>query len=343
MTGTAHAGRLPQRPRMQDIADATGFTVKTVSRALSGEPNVKESTRQLVLAEAKRIGFQRNDIAAGLRRTGHRMSTVGVMVSDLANPFFAPLLRGINSVAMRHGYPIIVAEAAGDVDQERAAIEGLLAQRVSGLIVAPTGFDFGYLANELHFGSALVFVDSTPLGSAADTVTTANESSTREVIAGLIAQGHRRIAFLGHPDAGYGAPRRWKGYVTALEAAGLTVDMSIVRRGITLESQATAAIEEICAGGGVPTAVFADNNRLTVGVLKSHAYAALAFAVAGFDSLDFADQFGVTTIDSRPLEVGRAGAELLFRRLADPDLPPLRAHVDARVHWGREPLFVPAR
>lgn len=342
MTGKTHGERMPQRPRMQDIADVTGFTVKTVSRALSGEPNVRATTREAVLAEAMRIGFQRNDIAAGLRRTGQRMSTVGVMLSDLSNPFFPPLLRGIHAVAAEHGFPIIVAEAAGDASLERAAIEGLLAQRVSGLIVAPTGTDFAYLANELHFGSVLVFVDSTPLGSAADTVTTANDVSTHEVIAGLIARGHRRIAFLGHPDAGYGAPLRWEGYLAALREAGIEPDMSIVRRGLTAEAEATAAVDAIFAGEDLPTAVFADNNRLTVGILKSGAYARHAFAMASFDSLDFADQFGVTTIDSRPLEVGRAGAELFFRRLAAPELPPLRAHVEAHIHWGGTPLFVPA-
>lgn len=327
---------------MQDIADATGFTVKTVSRALSGEPNVKQSTRELVLAEAKRIGFQRNDIAAGLRRTGQRMSTIGVILSDLSNPFFPPLLRGIHSVAVEHGFALIVAEAAGDADQERAAIEGLLAQRVSGLIVAPTSSDYGYLENELHYGSALVFVDSSPLGSLADTVTTANESSTREVVGRLIADGHRRIAFLGHPDAGYGAPLRWRGYVRALQEGGIEVDTSIVRRGLTSDADATAAIDEIGLIDDPPTAVFADNNRLTVGVLQSDAHLRHSFTVAGFDAVDFAVQFGVTTIDSRPMEVGRAGARLFFERLADRSLPPLHAHVDARIQWGSRPTFVPA-
>jgi len=327
---------------MQDIADATGLTVKTVSRALSGAANVRPATRERVLAEARRIGFQRNDVAAGLRRNGQRTRTIGVMLSDLSNPFFPPLLRGIHEVAARHGYPVVVAEAQGDPSQERAAIEGLLAQRVSGLIITPTGTDFAFLESELDYGSVLVFVDSTPLGSRADSVTTSNLQSAREVVSQLIGAGHSRVAFLGHPDFGYGAPLRWRGYVEAHEAAGLPVDDALVRRGLTTAPQASEAVDDIVRSvADPPTAVFADNNRLTVGVLRSRAYAEREFALAGFDRVDFAEQFGITTVDTRPLEVGRAGAELFFERLAHPGLEYRSVHVGALVTAGGRPAFRP--
>jgi LacI family transcriptional regulator len=316
---------------MRDISLATGVSVKTVSRALAGEPLVRESTRALVLAEAARLGFHRNDIAAGLRSSQQSMKTIGVLLGDLANPFFPPLLRGIHAIARQRGHLVLTADAEGDPRQEKEAIQSFLAHRVDGIIIAPTGTDYGYLAHEATFGSAIVFVDSAPLGLQADAVLTTNSASTRHGIEHLLGHGHRRIGYIGLPSSGYGVPKRWDGYLAALKQADIAPDPTLVRRGLRDESEAAAAADELLCSADPPTALFTDNNRMTIGVLQSSSYARRPVDLVGFDHFDLAEQLGVSVIDSNPFGVGKAGAELLFRRLADRAQPPLRATVRGRL------------
>lgn len=310
---------LRRRPRLQDIAESTGLSIKTVSRAVRGEGPVREATRARVLAEADRLGFRLNDIASGLRRKDQSMTTVGVTLGDVANPFFAPMLRGIHSVAAENDHLVLSADAENDAEVEHRAIRSLFAHRVAGLIIAPIGQDLGYLDDEASFGASIVFVDSPPpgLGGRMDAVTTTNEQSTRDGIAMLVARGHRRIGYLGHPRAGSGALERWHGYVDALREAGITVDDHLVRDGLLTEDDARAAATEVLGGPDPATAVFTDNNRLCTGLLLTDEYRQRPIDVLSFDDFPLAPRFGVSVIDSRPYDVGRTGAELLFQRIAD--------------------------
>ncbi len=309
------------------------MSIKTVSRAIRGDGPVRDETRTRILAEADRLGFQLNDIAAGLRRKNQSMATVGVTLGDVTNPFFAPMLRGIHSVATRHQHLVLSGDAQNDADLEHRVIRQFFAHRVAGLIVAPIGDDLAYLAEEASFGAAIVFVDSPPPGldGLLDAVTTTNEQSTREGIAMLVARGHRRIGFLGHPRAGSGALERWNGYRAALADAGLPLDMDIVRDGLVTDTEASAAAESMLRAADPPTAVFTDNNRLCTGLLLSTAYAEHPVEVLSFDDFPLAPKFGVSVIDSDPYEVGRVGAELLFDRLADRGRPAQRAVVPAKL------------
>ena len=322
-----------RRPRLQDIAEATGVSIKTASRAIRGDGPVRDETRARVLAEAERLGFQLNDIAAGLRRKDQSMTTVGVTLGDFTNPFFAPMLRGIYSIAAQHHHLVLSGDAQNDEELEHRVIRQFFAHRVAGLIVAPISADLGYLADEASYGASIVFVDSpTPgLDGLLDSVTTTNEQTTREGIAMLVARGHRRIGYLGHPLSGSGALERWQGYRAGLEAAGIPLDMSIVRDGLVTEGQARVAAQSLLAMPDAPTAVFTDNNRLCTGLLLCDAYDRREVDVLSFDDFPLAPKFGVSVIDSDPYEVGRVGARLLFDRLADRARPAQRAVVPARL------------
>jgi LacI family transcriptional regulator len=322
-----------RRPRLQDIAEATGVSIKTASRAIRGDGPVRDETRARVLAEAERLGFQLNDIAAGLRRKDQSMTTVGVTLGDFTNPFFAPMLRGIYSIAAQHHHLVLSGDAQNDEELEHRVIRQFFAHRVAGLIVAPISADLGYLADEASYGASIVFVDSPPPGldGLLDSVTTTNEQTTREGIAMLVARGHRRIGYLGHPLSGSGALERWQGYRAGLEAAGIPLDMSIVRDGLVTEGEARVAAQSLLAMPDAPTAVFTDNNRLCTGLLLCDAYDRREVDVLSFDDFPLAPKFGVSVIDSDPYEVGRVGARLLFDRLADRARPAQRAVVPARL------------
>ncbi|HEY3509820.1 MULTISPECIES: LacI family DNA-binding transcriptional regulator [Kribbella] len=330
----------PRRPRLEDVAATTGVSIKTVSRALRGDPKVRESTRQRIVAEADRLGVQLNDVAAGLRRKNQAMTSIGVTLGDCTNPFFAPMLRGIHSVASERGYLVLTADAQNDPELEHRAIRSFFAHRVAGLIIAPVGNDLGYLANEARFGSAIVFVDSPPpgLGESMDSVTTTNAASTRAGVEHLLAKGRRRIAYLGHPRSGSGAEERWAGYVAALGAAGIAVDPALVRDNLVSEEDARRAAEDLLPSAA-PDAVFVDNNRLCTGLLQSRAFASHRIDTVCFDRFELAAAFGVSVIDSDPYDVGRAGAQLLFDRLTDPTRAPQRLEVPARLVVNDVPTY----
>ncbi|WP_195908948.1 LacI family DNA-binding transcriptional regulator [Microlunatus sp. Gsoil 973] len=205
------AGLLRPRPSLKDVAIATGLSIKTVSRALRGEPNVAEATRQLVQAEADRLGVQVNDVAAGLRRKSQAMTSIGVLLGDFANPFSAQMLKGIDSVAATHRHVVLTADAQYSPETERNAIRSFLAHRVAGLIIAPSGEDLSYLNAQTAYGFAVVIVDSPPPtgDDGWDSVTATNFESTKDGVARLIRRGHRRIGYLGHPRGGIGANERW--------------------------------------------------------------------------------------------------------------------------------------
>jgi LacI family transcriptional regulator len=323
----------PRRPRLRDIAASTGLSIKTVSRAVRGERGVGDETRALVLAEAERLGFQPDDVAAGLRRKNQTTNTVGVTLGDVTNPFFAPMIRGIHGVAAEHQHLVLSADAENDAGLERRVIRSLLAHRVAGLIIAPIGQDLRYLEQEASFGTPIVFVDSPPPGleGQMDAVVTTNTESTREGIAMLLARGHRRIGYLGHPRSGSGALERWRGYEQALADAGVAVDPALVRTGLVTEDDATLAARDLLAQPDPPTAVFTDNNRLCVGLLLVERVVQSDLDILSFDDVPLAGLFGVSVIDSDPHEVGRVGATLLFERLVDRERPAQRVVVPARL------------
>ncbi|SDS64055.1 transcriptional regulator, LacI family [Actinopolymorpha singaporensis] len=328
------------RPSLKDVALATGLSIKTVSRALRGERNVAEATRKLVEAEADRLGVQVNDVAAGLRRKSQAMTSVGVLLGDFANPFFAQMLKGIDSIAAKHRHLVLTADAQYSAETERNAIRSFLAHRVAGLIIAPSGEDLSYLRTRAPYSPAVVCVDSPPLGAEdrIDSVTTTNFASTKTGVAQLIARGHRTIGYVGHPRSGGGASERWAGYLAALAEAGIKPDQTMIRHDLVTEADAAEAIEQILSQTR-PDALMVDNNRLCTGVLQSPAYARLRPELLSFDNFALAAQFGVTVIDSNPYELGRAGAQLLFDRLTNPDRPAQRVQVRAKLVVHADPIY----
>jgi len=340
IAGRSRAEAPLPRPSLKDVAMATGLSIKTVSRALRGERNVADATRRLVQAEADRLGVQVNDVAAGLRRKSQAMTSIGVLLGDFANPFFAQMLKGIDLVAARNRHVVLTADAQYSPETERNAIRSFLAHRVAGLIIAPSGEDLSYLSTEAAYGCAVVFVDSPPPDPhiALDTVTTTNFEATRTGVERLINLGHRRIGYLGHPRGGTGANERWAGYLAALSDAGIEPDQSVIKHDLVTEADATEATELILAQGRVD-AVMVDNNRLCTGMLQSRAYAAVRPETLCFDDLALAPQFGITVIDSDPYEVGRVGAELLFQRLADPVRPAQHVRIPANLIINDHPIY----
>nr|WP_082310797.1 LacI family DNA-binding transcriptional regulator [Nonomuraea sp. SBT364] len=297
---------------MKDVASAAGVALKTVSRVVNGEPGVHPATADRVRAAIESLGYSRNESARVLRRG--RTATIGLVIEDVADPFYASLSRAVEDVAAAYGCLLLSGSSSEEPARERELVRTFCTRRVDGLIVVPAGDDHSYLRPELDAGTPAVFADRPPgPGVDVDTVLSDNAGGAALATRHLMACGHSRIAFLGDDPSIYTAARRLHGYRAAL--GGLQDERLVAMRPPSLDS-VRSDLERMLALEHPPTAVFTGNGRLTVTVLR--ALAGRPMALVGFDDFELADLLvpGVTVVAQDPAGMGRTAAELLFRRLA---------------------------
>ncbi|MFD7614933.1 LacI family DNA-binding transcriptional regulator [Streptomyces sp. NPDC059828] len=324
--------RYGTRPTMKDVAARAGVGLKTVSRVVNGEAGVTPDTERKVQEAIEALGFRRNDSARVLRKG--RTSSVGLVLEDLADPFYGPLSRAVEEVARAHGALLINGSSAEDPDREQELVLALCARRVDGLIVIPAGDDHRYLEPEIKAGIATVFVDRPAGRIDADAVLSDSFGGSRAGVAHLIAHGHRRIGFIGDQPRIHTAQERLRGYHSAMEDAGLPVDERWVSLGSTEPERVTAAVEQMLSGPEPVTALFAGNNRVTVTavrVLAGREAPAGPVALVGFDDIELADLLGITVIAQDAAALGRTAAERLFRRLDGAAEEPSRVKLTTRL------------
>jgi LacI family transcriptional regulator len=200
----------------------------------------------------------------------------------------------------------------------------LLTRRVDGLLVVPAAGDHGWLAEEVRRGVHIVFLDRPPHGLVADSVVFDNVGGGRRAVRHLLAHGYQRIAIIGDAPSVHTIRERYDGYAAALKEAGLPVDPRLARLSPHDAEGAARAVRELLTLPEPPDAVFACNNRMTVGVLHALRAARAPLGLVGFDDFELADLLGVTVVSGSAVEMGRRGADLLFARLGGDDRPARR-------------------
>jgi LacI family transcriptional regulator len=310
---------------MVDVARRARVSLKTVSRVVNRERGVAADTADRVRATIEALSFRRHDGAAHLRR-GSTTASLGVVLMDVADPFYSALTRAVEEVAISHGYLVLAGSSDEDVDRERQLALALCARRVDGLLVVPAGDDQRYLRAEVSAGTPVVFVDRPGVGVAADAVLVDNAGGVRTAVEHLGAHGHRRIAFLGDSPAIYTARERLRGFGQGLAAIGRPGDPRLVEMGPHTPQSVRAALLRFRSERQPATALVTGNNRITVLVLR--ALATLRGwhpALIGFDDLELADLLrpSLTVIEQDASELGRVAAQLLFSRIAG-DRRPIR-------------------
>ena len=309
------AGTSP-RPTMKDVAVAAGVALKTVSRVVNGEAGVAEETATRVRTAIDQLGFRRNDGARQLRQ-GSRTRSIGLVLEDLADPFYSQLSRAVEEVARRHGALLLAGSSAENPVRERELALEFCARRVDGLIIVPAGKDHSYLTPELAAGTAVVSVDRPVTGVDVDTVLADNRGGIRDGVDHLVRQGHRRIGYVGDSLEIFTAAERCAGYRQAMADAGLHVQESWVSAGKPDTLGIRLALGGMLSGPEPVTALVCGNNRSTVSVLRELASRRTRPALVGFDDFELADMLAVpvTVIAQDPAQMGHMAAELLFRRM----------------------------
>jgi LacI family transcriptional regulator len=314
---------------MRDVASTAGVSLKTVSRVVNQEPGVRADTAARVEAAIADLGFARNDLARSLRHG--RAGAIGLVIEDVANPFYSAIARTVEEAAHTRGHIVITASCEEDPDRERQLVLRLLRRSVDALLVVPAGHDHRYLEAELRAGTPVVFLDRPPHGLEADTVVLDNRGGARAAVRHLLDQGHRRIAYIADPGGLFTAAERLAGYRAAMAAAGVGVSDELVRLGTHDTAQAEAVVRELLAlpPGRRPTAIFTGNNRNTVGALRALRGLEDEIALVGFDDFELAELLAVpTTVVRHDAErMGAEAAALAFGRLDGDGAPPRRVVV----------------
>jgi LacI family transcriptional regulator len=309
---------------MRDVAALAGVGVKTVSRVVNGEGGVSPELHARVLEAIGRLDYQRDLHASMLRRSARKTATIGLLLEDVANPFSSALERAIEDAARARGVMVLAASCDEDAERERRLIATMRERRVDGIVLVPAaGAVHGYLDADRRANRWVVFVDRPPRFLDADVVVSDNHAGARAAVEHLLKRGHVRIGYLGDDTAIYTAAERFRGYRDALAGHGVAPDPAIERAGLRSIAEAERAVIELLSSGSPPTALFASQNLVTIGAL--HGLRARGaqrdVALVGFDDFPLADLLepGVTVVAQDPLALGRAAADLLFRRLDGDD------------------------
>ena len=313
------APRGGRRATMKQVAALAGVSLATVSRVVNADPSVNSELAARVGEAVAALGYRHNASASALRRADGMSASIGVVVEDIANPFFAAVHRGIEDVARERGVLTFAGSSDELPERERQLAEAFGARGVDGLIIAPAGTDHGFLLRDRAAGMAVVFVDRPGRFIDADAVLTDNAGGAALAVSHLVAAGHERIGFLGDRPALYTAGERLRGFREALARHDLPSDPALVRHTLDRAADAYDTTRELLLGPAPPTAVFTSQNLITIDAVRALHDLGLAHSVAlvGFDDVALADVVvpGLTVVAQDPRGLGRAAAELLFSRI----------------------------
>lgn len=309
---------------MRDVAETAGVSLMTVSRVVNGDPAVTPETAARVERAIRRLGYQRNDMARHLRRKGQGTQTIGLLVDDLANPFFSSLARAVEDEARLRKHVVLIGSSNDDLRREREVVSAFCARRVDGLIVVPVGGNHRYLRAQQTAGTKVVCVDRPADSLDVDTVVVDNRNGAHQAVAHLLGHGHRRIGYLGDHRNIWTLKERYAGFCDALGEHGLKPDPAIIRHGLRTGDDAARAAIGLLRSADPPTAIFATNDLITIGVIQGLGEDAGKVAVVGFDDFTLAERLSppVTVVAQDPVALGATAAQLLFARIAGDTSPP---------------------
>lgn len=253
---------------IRDVAKLAGVSISTVSLALNAPDRVSVETRRRVTDAAAEVGFSANPIAQSLKRGRSRL--IGMVVSDITNPFFGRLLREIETRAMEAGYLVVVSDTSARADAERSILQHLAGQRVAGVILSPHGHDDANLDVIRALPMPVVLFDHRLEGVATDYVGTDNGLAAAMLTEHLIRLGHRDIAWIGGTAGLYTAEKRREGFVTTMEAHGIAPQPGLMLDG-RYDGQGgyDAAMQVLTRARARPTAILAASNVMAIGALQA--------------------------------------------------------------------------
>ncbi|MET0725526.1 MAG: LacI family DNA-binding transcriptional regulator [Leifsonia sp.] len=359
--------RIASPPTISEVATAAGVGRATAARTLGGYGYVSPELRERVLAAADRLGYRANAIARSMS-TGIS-HTLGVIVADIGNPFFAGVVRGIADSSRERGFDTIVLSSHEDLPVEIQAMDVLIDKRVDGIIVASAAVERAEVAHiqaAIDRGIPVVLIDRAIEHLVLDAVVIDNREASREAVDLLIRAGHSRIGFVWGPSvderpttrrellaaaaAGLWTDgERLRGYLDALDDASIPFDAELVMVGPKTEEWAQESVTRMLALPDPLTAVFCTETDAVTGALRAIKSSGLRYpddvSIIGFDDSSWATVMDPPlTMIAQPMhELGARAAETLLARIDGEEGEPAALTLDTRLMLRSSVVAPPAR
>jgi LacI family transcriptional regulator len=312
-------------PTIREVASRAGVSPTTVSHVINNTRFVSADARQRVLDAMAELNYRPNVLARSLRRGETR--TLGLILPDSANPFFAEIARAIEDSAFRNGYNVILGNSENELTKEQVYVDVLVNKQVDGLIFVATGDHSPSLEQLVRDGLPVVVVDRRLTGLDVDTVLTDNLQGGLTATRYLLDLGHRRIACITGPSNLTPSAERVIGYRQALQERSLPVDESLIRKGDFHPHSGYLTVSQLLHSAPRPTAFLICNDMMAIGALRALAEAGLQVpqdcSLVGYDDIELASYVTppLTTIRQDKNAMADAAVQLLLERIADPGLP----------------------
>lgn len=307
---------------LKDIAGKLGISVSTVSRVVNNKAYVKPKTREMVMRALEELNYTPNQIARSLKNNSTR--TIGIVVPDISENFFALIIKGVDSILSKNGYSIILCDTDENPDKEEAYLKLLLEKRVDGFVLATISKRNKLIEKLVHDQIPVIFIDNLPdISSNYDSVLIDNNKAGYRAAEHLIRLGHTNIAVItGLLDETTGY-ERLEGFKKALQNYHIEVNPDRIRIGNFKEDSGYDHMKSLLESDPGLSAVFVASSKMTYGAIKAIRDAGLKMpddiALVGFDMHDDSGLLspGITTLIQPERLIGRVAGEQLLKRLKD--------------------------
>ncbi|CAN5594178.1 LacI family DNA-binding transcriptional regulator [soil metagenome] len=323
---------------LNDVAERAGVSVSTVSRVLSNQGEkyrIRQETEDRILTAAKELKYRANHLARGLRLS--KTNTIGVLAPDISNPFFAHIIKRIQSAAHELGYSIVVCNTDESLDLEVEQVNLLYRKRVDGLIAMPVGLHYEHFSDWMEKGLGLVLLDRCFDSLDASSVTVDNYKGAFEAVTYLADQGHERIAMIQGLQGTYTNTARIRGFRDALDKRGIEIDERLIVGGDFRRENGYVETKLLLNLPDPPTAIFGMSDLITLGVLEALAEEGLRIpedlSLISFDDFDFAPFLrSPLTVVRQPKEMmGELAVKLLVDHIVGTQREPRRVMLQPKL------------
>jgi LacI family transcriptional regulator len=313
---------------MKDIARIARVSLGTVSHVLNNSANVRGPLRKRVLDAVQAVGYQPSQLARGLRRD--KTNVIGMIIPDITNPFFPGVVRGAEDIAFSNGYRLVLCNTDNDHAKELAHLKELRTYLPAGLIVIPSNFSdlTAQVESYRRAGTGVVCVDRLPRNWAGDSVTANNQEGAVNATRHLIDMGHKKLAMIVGPQHLTNARDRLNGFKRAIREAKIHVAAEYIQETTFDKHGGYSKTHLLLQLIPRPTAIFAGNDMIALGVLRAIRDAGLRcpedVSVMGFDDLDLAEATNppLSSVSQSGYQLGTTAAHMLIERLHGDQSPP---------------------
>ena len=325
----------PKKITVKDVSQAAGVSTATVSRVLAGYNEVSDETRQRVLDAAKALNYRPNRNARNLRKS--TTSKIGVILSDIQNPFFGSVVRGIEKNTILDEYTLILGNSDEDPERERKLINMLLEEGVAGIILAPNSANPHEYRRLFSSGTPFVVIDRRLPLADVDMVLVDGAAGAEMAVDHLVGLGHTGIGFVGGLRHLSVMHEREQGYRAALKKHQLPLKNQYIHEGNNRQDGGFSAVNALLSLPHPPSAVLIANNLMTLGGLQAIHDRDLEIpehlSIVGFDDMDWAPSLRppLTVVAQPAYEMGETAASILLDRIRNPEQPHKITVLDTRL------------